>query len=129
MRQFLIFTLFIACLAVSNISGSVYAAESTTYSVDMQEEDNNSEPEQELRNRGHRSLARPIICEITPAGISISIDKSAILAYELWDETDDCIISTPDDLHFVNYLFTLEGDLILRIVTEEKTYIGFLTLH
>ncbi len=68
------------------------------------------------------------MCIITSDGIQVDIDPADIVAYELWDESEVCLISTPDEMEFVTVLYTLSGNLALRIVTEGNIYIGFLSI-
>ena len=88
-------------------------------------------PDPELKPddpKGRRSLSRPVMCIITPDGIQSSIDSTAIIAYELWDESEICLISTSDEAEFIDTLYNLQGELTLRIITEDCTYIGFLSI-
>ena len=97
-----------------------------TYSIPLQqEEDHKLTPE---NPKGRRSLSRPVMCIIAPDGIQSSIDSTAIIAYELWDESEICLISTSDEAEFIDMLYNLQGELTLRIITEDCTYIGFLSI-
>lgn len=101
------------------------AAEPTTYTIPVEPDDPDLEPE---NRKGQRIPSRPVMCIITPEGIQSSIDPADIVAYELWDESEVCLISTSDEMEFVTVLYTLRGNLALRIVTEGQIYIGFLSL-
>ncbi len=104
---------------------AVTAAEPTTYTIPLGQDDPDLIPDD---REGRRSLTRPVMCVITPEGIQSSIDSADIIAYELWDESEMCLISTSDELEFVTVLYTLGGNLALRIVTEDHIYIGFLSI-
>lgn len=76
--------------------------------------------------REHRAPSQYISCTIDPtSGITIaSVENSEINGYELWDCTDNCILSTCDEFEFIDYLYTLQGEYILCILTEDYIYTG-----
>ena len=52
-----------------------------------------------------------------------------IIAYELWDEDGvDTIVSYPSDYDIVEFMSTVSGAFQLRLITVERTYVGYLDL-
>ena len=118
----------IAMLLSPFFSGVAFAAGSESYTVPLQEEDD-SKKDNDPNRKGNRIPAhRGVICIITPEGIQISIDPATIVAYELWDDSESCLISTPDEEELLQLLYSLEGDIVLRILTKDASYFGFLSL-
>ncbi len=109
--------------------GSTFAAEDNQpYTVPLDPVDD-IDPDKGHNNHGNRMPAkRTIICVITAEGIQSAIDPASILAYELWDEDEVCLVSTPDEASFLDVFYSLKGDVTLRIVTEEYIYVGYLSL-
>ncbi len=120
----LLSVMLIGLLSLSTVTAK--ATETPTHSIPLQQEED-SEPVIENR-KGRRSLARPVMCVITSEGIQVDIDPADIVAYELWDESEVCLISTSDEIEFVTVLYTLSGNLKLRIVPEGYISIGFLSI-
>lgn len=80
--------------------------------------------------REHRIPSQYITCTIDPlSGITIaSVEKSEINGYELWDYTDNCVVSTFDEFDFIDHLYTLQGEYTLCILTEDYIYTGVIEL-
>lgn len=79
----------------------------------------------------HRLPARPINCTIsTETGVSIpGVSTSEILSFEIYDESGElCLASFNDEMEFVSFLFSLEGEYVIRFVTENKSYTGYISL-
>ena len=126
MKKFFNLPIIILMALASLFSTTAKATGHPTYSIPLQqEEDHKLTPE---NPKGRRSLSRPIMCIITPDGIKSTIDSADIIAYELWDKSEICLISTSDEAEFIDILYNLRGDLTLRIITEDYTYIGFLSI-
>lgn len=79
---------------------------------------------------GHRMPSRPILCSISNStGIDIaSIDKNEIQSFEIYDNQDICIYSSPNDLDFIHMLFSLNGSFELRFVIDEYILVGYISV-
>ncbi len=87
------------------------------------------DPVHDLDEEGNRKPQRPISCNISEKeGVQCEIPKEYIMAYEVWTaETNILLMSILDEHDFVDYLFSLpEGDYMLKIITEDFDYIGYI---
>ena len=80
--------------------------------------------------KGHRMPSAPFICTIDFENPRIETSiPYRITAYELWDEDCDYpIVSYANDYKLVDYMANASGVFQLRIVTTERTYIGYIDL-
>ena len=86
------------------------------------------EPEEFPR---HKLPVRPVTCTISSEnGVNISgVETSDIISFDVYDQSGElCLASFINDMDFVTFLFSLEGDYTLRFVTDGKTYIGYISL-
>ena len=119
----LIFVMMILMVQIAIFASN----ESETYTVNLNCTsliDHTLKPDEE----GTRRTPRPIICIISNQGIETEIPKEQIVAYELWDDTNCCILSTADDIIFAQYVFsTAKKEYQIRIITAEFQYMGYIT--
>lgn len=79
----------------------------------------------------HRLPGRPIMCSIdSETGVSIpGVDSSEIISFEIYDESGElCFATFNNEQDFVSFLFSLEGNYVIRFVTDEKQYKGYVSL-
>ena len=107
---------------------SAYAAEAPSYTVPLQEEENPKKDENPNNHGKRTSSIQTVLCVISTDGIQSPIDPDDILAYELWDEAGACLISTSEEKALIDLLYTLKGNLIIRIVTDDCVYFGYLSI-
>lgn len=121
-----IITIFFVFLSLV-LSVPVMADGDSTYTVPLDQE---TDYDSDLTREGRRIPSRPMMCTITPNGIQSPLNPTDIISYEIWDETDEiCLVASMDEMACVNYIYTHSGDFILRIITESRTYIGYLSLN
>lgn len=80
--------------------------------------------------RGHRIPSPATTCTIDFENdrIETSIPYE-IIAYELWDEDGvDTIVSYTSDYDIVEFMSTVSGVFQFRLITVERTYVGYLEL-
>ena len=88
------------------------------------------EEEDERPSKGYRVPAAPVICTIDFEShrIATSIPYE-IIAYELWDEDGTAqIVSFASDYDLVEYMSCMSGAFQLRLVSSERTYVGYIDL-
>lgn len=107
------------------------AESSNEYTITVTKETTDTIPENGESKWRHRMPPRRIVCTISESdGVVIGIDKEEIRAYEVWTaEGDACVASFGDEESFVDYLFTMSTECMIRFVTEEYLYTGYLTLE
>lgn len=65
---------------------------------------------------GERRPARRYVCEISMTdGVSIQGYAGEIESYEIWKSDEECIAVFSDEISFVEYLFSLEGEYGIRL--------------
>ncbi len=99
-----------------------------SYTVPLQESNSGPDEDPDPHQKGERMPARPVMLLITPTGIQSSLNPADIVAYELWDEADCCVVSVADETSFIEAVYSLEGSYILRLRTAETVFIGYLDL-
>lgn len=64
-------------------------------------------------------------------GINISGWYEDIISYEIWDvSVGSCpLLSTYDETEFINYLFSSNGDFIIKFISGEYILIGFISIE
>lgn len=84
----------------------------------------------DLDPEGNRKPGKPMLCEISRQnGLQIPLQKTQILQYELLDaETGEPVWLCPDDGAFVEYVFSISGDFIIRINAQDGIYQGNISL-
>lgn len=79
----------------------------------------------------NRMPSRPIICTLTPYGISLSESMPIeIVMYEIWTTSDKTIIASfSQETEFLDYIFNTpaNSELQIRLITSEYQLIGNLT--
>lgn len=79
----------------------------------------------------HRMPGKQIMCTIdSENGVYIEeIPTSEIISFDIYDESGElCFASFNNEEEFVGFLFSLEGEYVIRFVTIDKTYSGFISL-
>lgn len=117
--------IFLSAFALLSVVAK--ANDNPTYDVPL-DQDEDHRPG--VSDKGRRIPIRPMMCTITPNGIQSTINPTDIISYEIWDETDEiCLVVSMDGMACVNYIYTHSGDFLFRIITESRTYIGYLTIN
>lgn len=120
------------------IASSLLFAFSTVFAedVDLPLTEDDSDENQTSKDKGelpkgHRMPSRPVQCTIsTETGVTISgVETDDIISFELFDESGElCFATFNNGFDFASFLFSLEGDYVIRFVTENKTYSGYISL-
>lgn len=103
------------------------AASDESYTVPLNPDNKGDEPTEPDPYR-NRMPSRPVMFIISPDGIVSSLNPADIVAYELWDEADCCVVSVADETSFIEAVYSLEGSYILRIHIADTVYAGYLDL-
>lgn len=130
MKHYLILPLILSMMLAVFLPLTSSAASESSYVVTLQQETPEPDPEHDKNpnNKGHRMPAMPIMIVITPEGIQSPLTADDIIYYELWSEDDTCLISVADEASFIDSLYSLSGEFMIRIITTEKSYIGYLSI-
>lgn len=109
----------------------VSAATNSDYVIMVTKESADTTIENGEEKWRHRMPPRRIVCTISENdGVVIGIDKEDITAYEVWTaEGDACLATWTDEATFVEYVFSVTRDCIIRFVTEEYVYTGYLIIE
>lgn len=126
------FFTIVASMFLSLSFGEAFASNYTlSYSINLiktyNDEPNHSSCPQ--TTKGRRSPQMPIPCIVSEAeGITVAIDEADILAYEIWDaEGSACVASYVEGSDAATHLLSTPGEYQLRIITNEYSYIGYIT--
>lgn len=81
-------------------------------------------------NKGNRIPQAPLYCNISiENGISINrVDTEDIISFEIYDCNDILINSFDNQWDFINTLFSMNGEVIIKLLTAESSYTGSLYL-
>lgn len=85
----------------------------------------------ELPGHRHKIPGRPISCTLsTETGVNIpGLETSEIISFDVYDLSGElCLASFSNDMEFVTFLFSLEGDYTLRFMTDGRIYTGYISL-
>lgn len=84
----------------------------------------------DLDPEGNRKPGKPMLCVISRQnGLQIPIQKTEILQYELLDpETNEPVWLCPDEGAFVEYVFSISGEFLIRINAQDGIYQGNVSL-
>ncbi len=112
----------------ASIIGLKAESNNNDYTVTVTMESTDTIPDNGETKWRHRMPPRRIVCTISESdGVVIGIDKEEITAFEVWTvEGDICVASFGDESSFVSYLFAISTDCMIRFVTEEYLYTGYL---
>lgn len=105
----------------------VLAADDTSaYNVTLQKRPV-QEGDYERDEDGKRSAARPVYCSISRRnGIEVSaIDKEEIELFEIY-HNGVCLLSSPEEKDFITVLFSISGNLEIRLITSDYAFIGYI---
>lgn len=77
----------------------------------------------------HRIPPRPVECSISQeTGLSIpNVDNSEIILYEVYDEYETCIATFDPEDDFINFIYSYEGGVIIKIYTQDHVYSGYIS--
>lgn len=90
------------------------------------EDDINDIDERPTRNRMPSSF---ISCNLSRESIEINgYDLSQISNYEIQNKMGECVIITTEDDAFLDYLFSLQGEYIIRFYTDTYILSGYICL-
>lgn len=104
----------------------MYADNDTTYIVKVVEE---SEPCIYDDMIKHRMPPRPVLCTISPDGVSLAaIQSERISLFEVCNMDGECIASFYVESDFINYIYSSAGSVEIRLHLDESIYHGYLDL-
>ena len=125
-----LFSLFIALTAM--FSNSVYAAEVYAKIIPLQKYTLQYDTSHDIDPNGKRIPSRPIVCTITPQGISFPDSFNIeVVAYEVWSIAEEATMASfSEEKDFLEYLFNspADSDLQIRLITPEYKLIGTLSI-
>lgn len=92
--------------------------------------DTNDPEEIDKEENGHRSPIRRIACTIDVSyGIRfLGQSTPDFILYEIYASEDCCIYSGIDEMDFIDYLFSNTGEFQIHLLSEEFSYIGYVSL-
>lgn len=77
----------------------------------------------------HRIPPRPIMCTITPDGVSIpSISADDILAYDVYSPEEDSIVTFSEEQDFITFIYGNVGTYEIRIHISGYVFHGYVNL-
>lgn len=83
----------------------------------------------DVPSKGMRIPSVPVVCTIDFEHHLISAAPYEITTYELWDEDGHApLVSYDSDYEFVEFISGLSGNYQLRLVTNQRIYVGYLDL-
>ena len=104
----------------------------SSYSLSVVKVPSTSEPEKnDIPQHGHRTPGCPIEAIISlGGGVEIQgIDSADILSYEVCDEEGVCLASFADESDFTGFLFSNAGAYMVRFITDDYIYIGYVEIE
>lgn len=126
-KLFLILAILLFSLSSEIVyAGNLYSSYSLILIKVYNEKPDYSDPP---KDKGRRTPARPIACTISEdEGITTNVVIEDIETYELWDiEGEECIAVYANDIDAASHLLSTPGEYQLRIITNEYSYIGYIT--
>ena len=119
--------MFGLCLTIFTITAF---AESRQLSIPMLASSKGEPEEKDWPSKGHRIPAATEICTIDFDSFSIVTSfPNEITTYELWNEDSNVLlVSYASDYELVEYMSRINGTYLLRLVTVEGAYIGYIEL-
>lgn len=115
------------------IPGNIYADDNNNleenYTVVLRCSEN--EPENpDPNNKGNRIPQAPLYCNISiENGISINrIDTEDIISFEIYDCNCILINLFDNQWDFISTLYSMNGEVIIKLLTSESSYTGTLYL-
>ena len=131
MKQLLTIISFV-CLQLI-IPGNIYADDNNNleddYTVVLRCSEN--EPDkQDPNTKGNRIPQAPLYCNISiENGISINrIDTEDIISFEIYDCNGILINLFDNQWDFISTVFSMNGEVIIKLSTSESSYIGSIYL-
>ena len=122
----------IVCLQLI-IPGNIYADDNNNleddYTVVLRCSEN--EPDkQDPNTKGNRIPQAPLYCNISiENGISINrIDTEDIISFEIYDCNGILINLFDNQWDFISTVFSMNGEVIIKLSTSESSYIGSIYL-
>lgn len=123
----LIMTLLVSLLPLSAAAGDT----NTSLTVTMQQQPKPTKDfDQELKNEGHRSPARPVFVYIsaTDGVYSPYFDTEDVISYSICDSDGQLVFTTSDASDFVNQIASCTGVIGIQIELAEYILEGWLQL-
>ena len=120
--------LFIAFLFSAMIGNSlpIFAFGPSNPFIITVSKEGNEDSDDELKG-GNRKPARPIYCTISESGVNVDLYGEEIISYEIWDEEGlFCFGAYAFEADFINHLFSYPGSYLIKFVTAESVYVGYL---
>lgn len=78
---------------------------------------------------GKRTNRCPLTGTISPSGIYIpGVDNNDIISFEIYTSNGICMGIYGDEMDFIETLFSLSGEYEICIVTENITFVGYLSI-
>lgn len=76
-----------------------------------------------------RKPSMPIPCFLSlENGIQCDFISEEILTYEIWNEDDSfCMASYMDEEDFIYHIFYIPGDYLIKLVTQDYIYFGYIS--
>lgn len=122
----------IVCLQLI-IPGNIYADDNNNleddYTVVLRCSEN--EPDkQDPNTKGNRIPQAPLYCNISiENGVTVNrIDTEDILSFEIYDCNGILINLFDNQWDFISSLFSMNGEVIIKLSTSESSYIGSINL-
>ncbi|MDE6835509.1 MAG: hypothetical protein K2J03_00955, partial [Muribaculaceae bacterium] len=102
----------------------------SAYNVTLQKhpvQEGDSGWEEEEEDERKRTPARSVYCSISRRnGIEVSaIDKEEIELFEIY-HNGVCLLSSPEEKDFITVLFSISGNLEIRLITSDYAFIGYI---
>lgn len=116
------------------IPGTIYADDNNNtednYTVLLHCGDSDNPNNTVKNNKGNRIPQAPLYCNISiENGVSVNrIDTEDILSFEIYDCNGILINLFDNQWDFINTLFSMNGEVIIKLFTSESSYAGLLYL-
>ncbi len=125
-----LFTISLLTMLMASIlfPDSVMAGDRTSYTVSMRKQSRHNKG---LDEEGLRTPPMPIYCVISKTdGINIAGLTEDITSYEIWDTSHEInIASFSGESDFLDYIFSMTGNLLIKFETENYSITGDITLY
>lgn len=127
---FVIICLFITCYSI--YSENNYESGDVEFIIDESDTDNEEPVIIENPNKNHRIPPRQKRCSISFASKEVTVTPALseeIIRYEIWDADNAyCLSITSEAEDFCNQLRMFNQVVIIKLVTETRTYKGYIHL-
>lgn len=126
-----LFRIIILICAIVSLTSIKAEEQSKTFSVllyrcSLEETEHRINPGKEW----HRSISKPVVCEISECGLSItSIDVSSIIKYEVYDDAGGHLMSFGNQSDFIDFVYHAEDSIIICFILEDYALIGLVDIR